>query len=153
MQKAGDIIVKNFDMPGAEELAKRLKLFLPPNITEAESEEGQEIPPQINATVQQIEQANQMLDAKAQELAQVQKQIEEQGNAMSVQKAELQTIAARITAEQRELELRKQVAIRDIQLEQQKLVNAKQQAVNEVEEYVEGVTGAAMNKDAEYGAV
>lgn len=153
MQKAGDIIVKNFDMPGAEELADRLKLFLPPEVANAEKEgEGEQLPPQIKAAVQQIEQANQMLDAKAQELQQMQQQIESEKGAVDGKKQELQNIADRIAAEMRELELRKQVAIRDIKLAEANLRNAETQAKAGIDEYVQSVTGAAMNEDAEYGS-
>ena len=154
MQKAGDIIVKNFDMPGAEELADRLKLFLPPEVANAEKEgEGGQLPPQIQAAVQQIEQANAMLDAKAQELQQMQQQIESEKGAVDGKKQELQNIADRIAAEMRELELRKQVAIRDIKLAEANLRTAETQAKAGIDEYVQSVTGAAMNEDAEYGAV
>jgi hypothetical protein len=153
MQKAGDIIVRNFDLPGADELAERLKLFLPPEIRQAEEqEEGQQMPPQIMAAVKQIEQANQMLDAKAQEMAQMQQQMEAEKGAVDGKKQELQNMADRISAEMRELELRKQVAIRDIKLAEANLRNAETTARAQVDEYVQTVTGAAINQDAEYGA-
>lgn len=38
MQIAGDLMVKNFDWPGAEELAKRLKATLPPQLQEGNPE-------------------------------------------------------------------------------------------------------------------
>ncbi len=38
MQIAGDLMVKNFDWPGAEELAKRLKASLPPQLQEGNPE-------------------------------------------------------------------------------------------------------------------
>lgn len=152
MQKAGDIIVENFDMPGADRLAERLKLFLPPEVAQAEQQgEGDQIPPQIKAAAQQIEQANAMLDAKAQELQQMMQQLEQEKGAVDGQKAQLQAAADRVRAEMRELDLRKQVAIRDIQLAEAKLRNAETTAKAGIDEYVQAVTGAAMNEDAEYG--
>lgn len=151
MQKAGDIIVENFDMPGADRLSKRLKMFLPPEVAQSEEQqEGMEMPPQIKAAVQQIEQANQMLDAKAQQLQQLQQQIASEGESMTTQKAELQAAAERVRAEQRELQLEKQLAIKEIQLAQANLVNQKAQARHEVEEYVESVTQQPVEEG--YGA-
>jgi len=54
---AGDLMVKNMDWPGAEEIAKRLKKTLPPEIT---SDEDEEMPAEAKA---QIEQMSQQLEA------------------------------------------------------------------------------------------
>lgn len=137
MQKAGDIIVRNFDMPGAEELAERLKLFLPPNIAQAEGEEGQQIPPQIQAAMQQIEQANQMLDQKAQALQEMKAQLDQEGGTVAADKAQLQMAYERLQAETRELALHKQLAIKEIQLQQAKLQASADAAKAEIEELME----------------
>lgn len=152
MQRAGDIIVRNFDIAGADELSKRLKLFLPPNVLEAEGDgEGMQMPPQIRAAVQQVEQANQMLDAKAQELQSVQQQIEQEGSAVNAQKAQLRAAAERLRSEQTELELRKQLAIKDIDLALARLESRKAQAREDVEEFVESVTQQAAEEIPTYG--
>lgn len=122
MAKAGDIIVRNFDIPGAEELSKRLKLFLPPEIRQAEEEESsgqQELPPQVQAAVQQIEQANAMLDAKAQELSAAQQQVEKG-------QTELAGKAEAIRAEMQRLEMQKRLAEAEVQ-------SARDQLTNEVQ--------------------
>ena len=139
MQRAGDIIVRNFDMPGAEELSKRLKLFLPPNVTEAEQDEGEgvQIPPEIRQAAAQIEQANQMLDAKAQELAQMQQQLQQEGGSVKADKAQLQAAYDKLQSEMREFELRKQLAIKDIQLAEAKFAQHVQTAKGEIEELME----------------
>jgi hypothetical protein len=54
MQIAGDIMFRNMDLPGSEEVAKRLKAMLPPPIQALENEEGQpQIPPEIQNRLQQ----------------------------------------------------------------------------------------------------
>jgi hypothetical protein len=61
---AGDLMVKNMDWPGAQEIAKRLKTMLPPEIqAEEDSEKGEapKIPPQMQAQIQQIMQQNEQL--------------------------------------------------------------------------------------------
>ena len=64
MQVAGDLLVKNMDWPGAQEIAERLKKTLPPSIAESDDREGQ-IPDaarqQMQAMGQQIEQLTQAL--------------------------------------------------------------------------------------------
>lgn len=55
MQLAGDLVVKNMDWPGADEIAARLKRSIPPQITEdPESEEGQMHAQQAQAEQQQM---------------------------------------------------------------------------------------------------
>lgn len=122
MAKAGDIIVRNFDMPGAEELSKRLKLFLPPEVRQAEeAEDGgqQALPPQVQAAVQQIEQANAMLNAKAQELAGMQQQVE-QG------KSELAGKADAIRSDMERLRMERKLAEQEVQSARDRLVNEAQ---------------------------
>lgn len=70
----GDIIAKNLDWPGADEIAKRLKAALPPGIIPDE-ENGEEVPPQIRMqmmqheqTIQQMQQVIQQGTEKLQEL-------------------------------------------------------------------------------------
>lgn len=63
MQVAGDLIVKAMDWPGAQELADRLKLTLPPEITQAEMQKKQgTMPPEMAQIVNQFEQAIQQKD-------------------------------------------------------------------------------------------
>ena len=59
LQIAGDLIVKNMDWPGADEIAKRMKLMLPPQIQQAEKADSEE-KPQIDPQMEQ--QMNQMAD-------------------------------------------------------------------------------------------
>lgn len=63
MQTAGDIMVSNMDWPGAKDIAQRLKKTLPPGMDD--SEDGQEIPPQIKG---QLDQMGQMVEQLTQQL-------------------------------------------------------------------------------------
>jgi hypothetical protein len=56
----GDQLVKNMDWPGAEDMAKRLKAVLLPEVREAD-EEGDEIPPEVKAQMGQMQQQMQQL--------------------------------------------------------------------------------------------
>ena len=55
-----DLLAKNLDWPGAEEIAERLKKMLPPQL---QGEDGPQIPPEVMAQFEQLRQA-------AQEMAQ-----------------------------------------------------------------------------------
>lgn len=68
-QVVGDLLAKNLDWPGAEEIAERLRKMLPPEIRE----EGEnELPPEHMAQMQQmqqmIEQGMQLIQQQKQEL-------------------------------------------------------------------------------------
>ena len=64
MQVAGDLLVKNMDWPGAQELAERIKKTLPPNILDDQSKQKQ-VDPQVQAQMQQM---NQMIDQLTKQL-------------------------------------------------------------------------------------
>ena len=59
----GDLLVKNMDWPGADDIAKRLKKTLPPNLQE--SEEGKH----DNGMAQQVQQLMQAAEMKIQALS------------------------------------------------------------------------------------
>lgn len=110
MATIGDLLFKSFDWPMADKIAKRLQKTLPPQLQDAE--DGQEIPPQVQAAIQQIEQQNQMLDQKAQALSQAEREIEQkametQRKAVEVfvKEQQLQTEAAKIELEKYAQEL------------------------------------------------
>ncbi len=59
MQVAGDIVMRSYDFPMAEEMAKRLEKTLPPNLQENQGQP--ELPPQVQQHMQQMEQQLQQL--------------------------------------------------------------------------------------------
>jgi len=71
MNLAGDILVKNMDWPGAQEIAKRLHTMLPPQIQQ-ESNGNPQLPPQIQQTLAQqtetIQKLTQQLQATQEDL-------------------------------------------------------------------------------------
>jgi hypothetical protein len=68
-QVASDLMVKNMDWPGADEIAERLKRTIPPEIIGG----NDEMPPQA---VAQIKQMQQMIEQLTQQLQEAQNQIE-----------------------------------------------------------------------------
>lgn len=65
MDTAGDLVVKNLDWPGAEEISERIKRRIPPQIIGGEEDEQQGIPPMVAQQLQQLQQA---LEQATQEL-------------------------------------------------------------------------------------
>lgn len=64
-QWAPDILFRNMDMAGSDELAERAKLILPPQIQQADNKEQMKIPPQVQ---QQLMQSHQMIEQLTQAL-------------------------------------------------------------------------------------
>lgn len=81
MQIAGDLLVKNLDWPGANDVAERLKMSLPPNIQQAiAAEDKSPLPPVVQQQMAQsqdmikqladtVHSLQDQLDTKAQEIA------------------------------------------------------------------------------------
>ena len=67
MQLAGDIIVRNMDLPGANELAERLKKALPPELQDVDP--SQEIPLPVKQKLDQYGQLVEQLTAQVHQLA------------------------------------------------------------------------------------
>lgn len=77
MQTAGDLLVKNMDWPGAEELSERLKLLLPPEIQQAEqNKKKQTMPPEMQKAMEQFDMAMQQKDAELQQAMQMIEQMQ-----------------------------------------------------------------------------
>lgn len=67
MQVAGDLLVKNMDWPGASDISERLKKSLPPNLID-DPNKPQQLPPQVQAQMQQQGQMIEQLTGKLKEL-------------------------------------------------------------------------------------
>lgn len=94
MEIAGDLLVKNLDWPGADELAKRLKKTVPPNLID---EEEQGIPPQMQQQMQAMDQAIQEREQAIQQLQQQLAEVE-QNKAAEASKAQLDAAKVEIDA-------------------------------------------------------
>jgi hypothetical protein len=74
-QFAGDLMIKNMDWPGADEIAERIKKTIPPDITMSEKDKQSiQIPPQVQ---QQLQQMGQMIEQLTKQLHGAQDQIEQ----------------------------------------------------------------------------
>ena len=109
MQTHGDLIFKTMDIPYAEEWSERSKKMLPPELADSE-EEGMQIPPQVQAQMQQMQEQMQQMDQMLQQAAQ---------EAQS-KEAENQFKAAELQLKARELDIKEVEAQAKIQQAQQK---------------------------------
>ena len=92
MQVAGDLMVKAMDWEGSEEIADRLKLMLPPQILQAEQEgEGQQIPPELQA---QIDQGMQLIEQQKAEIEKLQDELEDKDEDPRLRQYEIDVKAA-----------------------------------------------------------
>lgn len=82
MKIAGDILVENLDMPKAQELAKRMRKFLPPELQDGQ----QPIPPQVQM---QLEQAKKMLEALSKELEKRTEEVQELQTRQGIEMAKI----------------------------------------------------------------
>lgn len=107
-----DILFKNSDMAGADELAERFKKMLPPNL---QDDQNNPLPPQAQAAVSQAHQQMQGMQAQLQQLT-----MEKQAKAWEAQ-GRLQQIQAQSQAdlilENRKMEV--QVAVAEIESKSQ----------------------------------
>jgi len=104
MQIAGDLMVKNMDWPGAQEIAERMQKTLPPELA-SDDENEQPIPPQAKA---QMGQMNKMIEALTRELNQANDQIGKKAYELDSKerieavKAQVELLKAQISNDSRE---------------------------------------------------
>jgi hypothetical protein len=139
-QVIGDQLVKNMDWPGADEMAKRLKFTLLPEIQKDIDKESkpEEMPPQVQQAMQQMQEQVGQLDHVIQAMqADMDKAEQEKGAAvLAAQKAQAETMSLK-------LELQKRDALDEIEEAQEAgeesseqtdgLAIAKEQAIDERE--------------------
>jgi len=101
----GDLMIRNMDWPGAEAIADRLKLLLPPEVKQAEQQQGQQpLPPEIQAAQQQIQQASQQLEQAHAQLQQAAQQVQQEQASVNADKSKLDAARAQLDASRHELD-------------------------------------------------
>jgi len=105
VQQAGDIIVRSFDLPGAKELSDRLKMFLPPEITQKQDEGQNQQAMMMQQQVEQVmQQAQMQLQQAGQQLAEKDQQIAALNDGNEVKRAELSIKSAEVALKANEIE-------------------------------------------------
>lgn len=111
----GDLLVKNMDWPGAQEMAKRLKATVPPEIRQDEEED---MDPEVAQAFQQVEQAMQAQGEQMQALMQqnqelqqtiqgkvIEQEMKSQEHAMKMAELEQERAIKQMEFEQKQAEL------------------------------------------------
>ncbi len=118
-QMAGDLLVKNMDWPGAQEISERLKKAVPPELLQ--SEDGATPEDQLAQMQQAIPQLQQQIEA----LNAYAQQCEQQGQQMAQENQQLKQGAeakqAELTLKQQDLQVKAELEAQKLQLEAQKL--------------------------------
>jgi hypothetical protein len=118
LQVAGDLIVRNLDWPGADEIAKRMQAMLPPQIqqTMKSEEDGQpEVDPQME---QQMQQMADMVEHLSQELQTAQAKVGSDEDKLDIERFKAQTERMKVIAE-----IETKSSLTDAQLHQLALAN------------------------------
>lgn len=131
-QVLGDIFMENQDGPGTDRMAKRLKAMLPPQAAQADEDEEQAIPPQVQAQMQQLQ--GQLEEGKSivQELMQENDQLKAEQQAKSAE------IQAKIYAEdeatiREKIKAAAQIQVTEMNNETKELIAGLQHALNEAQ--------------------
>lgn len=113
----GDLIAKNADWPGAEEIAKRLKAMLPPQIQALDKMEG--LQPEAQAAIAQMQQQLQQMDQVIQQGQQLLKEKDQQITELGL---ELKNKQGDQALKAREIEVKERI-------EQAKLVEGQRETI------------------------
>lgn len=132
MQVIGDLMVKNMDWPGAEEISDRLKIMLPPQIQQAEQAKKKGgMTPEMNAMMAGFEQAIQEKDMMLQEVSQQAEQLSKENESLKIAK-----LQADLRTQEFEVDAARQMLKKDFELANEKLKREEQDAVVRVQQSV-----------------
>lgn len=110
----GDLLVKNMDWPGADEMAKRIKNTIPPEIRGPDEDEGEAMDPEVMQAFQQMqammEQQDQQNQALQQGVAEMQQQIQGKIAEVEMKRMEMDIKAQELEAKREEIQLKREEA-------------------------------------------
>jgi len=113
IDKAGDLIMRNSDYPGADQIADRLEKFLPPEVRDQKNGAAQQL--------QQATQAAQQMQQQLQQMQQVMQEMQQKLQAAESGQAKAQMeIQAKMQLSAAEIEAKKEMALLDAQVQDQK---------------------------------
>ena len=119
LQIAGDVIVRNMDWPGADEIADRIKAMLPPQVQQELKQGEEDGQPQIDPQVQQqMQQMADMVEHLSEELQVAKAKAESNEDKLDIERFKAQTDRMKVIAE-----LEQKGALTDAQLHQLALNN------------------------------
>lgn len=127
MQIAGSDIVRNFDWPGSDVISDKLKILEQTQFPQLAEEDNQDIPPQVAAQMQQmqqvIEQAGQQIQAMQAELESKQADTQIKMAEVQAKQGDYQLKAQQQQLDANESQRRAALDAEELRLEEQKLAN------------------------------
>lgn len=169
MNVIGDLMVKNMDWPGAEEISKRLHMVLPAPILEAEQKAVMDkMPPEMQQAIEQfdmaIKQKDETINAAANEIERLRVENDKLKTGHDLKAAEIQIKAQEAQISQFEAETARLVAIGNAQPEALQQDNSGMEMLKleyedkwkqldaEVRVLVAKIAAEAKNRDSEIAA-
>lgn len=120
-QYIGDLVAKNLDWPGADKIADRLKLLLPPQIQKAEAQQG--IPPEAQAMIASMDAQMQQMHQQMQEGMKYIQQLQGENSSLKQDMSiEQQKIAASLEEARLDAMTKLQLADKNNQSDQQEII-------------------------------
>lgn len=153
----GDIVFRNMDAPGSEQIADRLKTMLPPQIQQQEAgKDKKPIDPKVQAAMAQIDQAAQALQQREQMLQQAEMVIQQKAQEVGANEAELKAEVAKLEAERSVLEsakslldIQKQNMELHVQNRKLEIENTEMKAVQSISENVQAALMESKEEEQE----
>ncbi len=99
MGVAGDLIFKNMDLPGSEQIAERMKFMLAPPIQKSLAEEGKQSP-EVQQAMMQVEQMQQQVQQQGQLVEQAANEAQAEVSKADKAKADVQVALAQLKVEE-----------------------------------------------------
>jgi hypothetical protein len=116
----GDLFFRAQDWPGADDIADRLKMTLPPEIQQAEQSKGEQSP-EVQQMMQQVEQViaqkDQLMEGAVQKIEELSAQLQQAGQEAQSKQGELAVKAAELQIKEKELQIKEG----ELQIKQQEL--------------------------------
>ena len=127
MPVMGDILFKNMDAPGSDEIAERLKTMLPPEIKKLEADKDKGTDPKVQAAMAQVEQAAQMIEQKGQQLAEIEAKMQQKATEIGADESQMKAAKA-------ELEAQKKVFMAEAKAQRSELELLGRRLIDEIED-------------------
>jgi hypothetical protein len=121
---AGDLIVKSFDLPYAEEISQRIKAILPP---EVKQELVKNVPPEVQQLMAQAQQSMQQVQLQMQQVEAAAQQVQKDQADNDKTKAEIGKLMANVKAEEAKFQAEIAQTTASLAEEQFKIDLAKQE--------------------------
>ena len=146
LQKAGDKIFRLFDVYGMDDIAERLKMFLPPEVQNAENKDKRQ-DPKVAAGMMQVKAAMEEVQARAQQMQEAEMQLKELAANTTADKAALDAERTRLESERKVFKAEVERAMAQLELKAMKLQKELDSAREPLDGFSAGMNDSQTNRD------